>query len=98
MQTDCDRQNYGAFLLRVLLGALFIAHLYWKIAILPGGLTAWWSGLARRCTETASSFPTWTQISEAQHLVSSDRGGSVEVSPSVMGRVKLPIVTEPTGA
>ena len=35
---DLERQNVGAFLLRLLLGALFIAHLYWKIAILPGGL------------------------------------------------------------
>jgi putative oxidoreductase len=48
---DLERQNVGAFLLRLLLGALFIAHLYWKIAILPGGLPAWWNGLLR------SGFP-----------------------------------------
>ena len=35
----------GALLLRLLLGSLFLAHLYWKIAILPGGLPAWWQGL-----------------------------------------------------
>ena len=40
-------QDYGAFLLRVLLGCLFIAHLYWKLAIFPGGLAGWWSGLTR---------------------------------------------------
>jgi putative oxidoreductase len=51
VQTDLERQNVGAFLLRLLLGALFIAHLYWKIAILPGGLPAWWNGLLR------SGFP-----------------------------------------
>ncbi|HWD67877.1 MAG TPA: DoxX family membrane protein [Caulobacteraceae bacterium] len=36
----------GALLLRVLLGALFIAHLYWKFFLLKGGLHAWWEGLA----------------------------------------------------
>jgi putative oxidoreductase len=29
---------YGALLLRVLLGFLFWAHLYWKFFVLPGGL------------------------------------------------------------
>jgi putative oxidoreductase len=33
-------------LLRLLLGSLFIAHLYWKFAVFPGGLTRWWGGLA----------------------------------------------------
>ena len=32
-------------MLRVLLGLLFIAHLYWKFALFPGGLYAWWNGL-----------------------------------------------------
>jgi len=36
---------YAPLALRLLLGALFIAHLYWKIAVLPGGLLAWWSGM-----------------------------------------------------
>lgn len=35
-------------LLRCLLGILFIAHLYWKITVLPGGLEAWWLGLVRQ--------------------------------------------------
>jgi hypothetical protein len=29
---------YAPLVLRVMLGSLFIAHLYWKFAILPGGL------------------------------------------------------------
>jgi putative oxidoreductase len=37
----------GALLLRVLLGALFLAHLYWKFFVLKGGLHAWWEGLAK---------------------------------------------------
>jgi putative oxidoreductase len=37
----------GALLLRILLGALFIAHLYWKFLVLKGGFHAWWVGLAK---------------------------------------------------
>ena len=37
--------SYGVLLLRILLGALFVAHLYWKFAILKGGFTGWWNGL-----------------------------------------------------
>lgn len=33
----------AALVLRVSLGSLFIAHIYWKIAIFEGGFTAWWS-------------------------------------------------------
>ena len=33
----------AALLCRWTLGALFIAHLYWKFAVLPGGLDRWWS-------------------------------------------------------
>jgi putative oxidoreductase len=34
---------YAALLLRLTLGSLFIAHLYWKFAILPGGVEKWWA-------------------------------------------------------
>lgn len=37
----------GVLLLRVLLGALFIAHLYWKFFLLHGGFHAWWAGLTK---------------------------------------------------
>ena len=37
--------SYGVLALRILLGCLFIAHLYWKFAILKGGFTGWWNGL-----------------------------------------------------
>ena len=36
---------YGILLLRITLGCLFIAHLYWKFAILDGGLDKWWANL-----------------------------------------------------
>jgi putative oxidoreductase len=38
---------YAALLLRVTLGLMFLAHLYWKFEILPGGVHAWWSGLLK---------------------------------------------------
>ena len=44
----------AALLLRVTLGLLFIAHLYWKFAILPGGLNTWWSNFA------ANGYPSIT--------------------------------------
>lgn len=47
VQTEMEQRNAAAFLLRLLLGALFISHLYWKLAILSGGLSAWWDGLLR---------------------------------------------------
>lgn len=37
---------YGVLLLRVLLGLLFWAHLYWKFFVLPGGLTQWWGSFS----------------------------------------------------
>jgi putative oxidoreductase len=36
---------FAALLLRVTLGAYFIAHLYWKFALLKGGLPQWWAAL-----------------------------------------------------
>lgn len=38
--------QYAPLLLRLVLGSLFIAHLYWKFAILSGGLSRWWAGFA----------------------------------------------------
>jgi putative oxidoreductase len=37
---------WAVLLLRVCLGLLFIAHLYWKFAILDGGLDKWWANFA----------------------------------------------------
>jgi putative oxidoreductase len=37
----------AAFALRLLLGALFLAHLYWKFFVLPGGFAVWWAGLVK---------------------------------------------------
>jgi putative oxidoreductase len=47
MSTALDQRTapYAALLLRLTLGALFIAHLYLKFAIIDGGLARWWAGL-----------------------------------------------------
>jgi putative oxidoreductase len=37
---------YAPLLLRATLGSLFIAHLYWKFAVFPGGFDQWWSNFA----------------------------------------------------
>jgi putative oxidoreductase len=37
---------YAALLLRVTLGALFLAHLYWKFALLDGGVARWLASFA----------------------------------------------------
>jgi putative oxidoreductase len=51
---------WAALLLRITLGSLFIAHLYWKFAILPGGLNTWWSNFA---TNGYPSITPWYCIS-----------------------------------
>jgi len=38
---DQRKGPYAAVLLRVALGALFLAHLYWKSAVLDGGNDRW---------------------------------------------------------
>ena len=45
MAAGASSSGRTAFLLRLLLGALFISHLYWKFAVLPGGIHAWWVNL-----------------------------------------------------
>ena len=77
MQTDLERQNVGAFLLRLLLGALFIAHLYWKIAILSGGLPAWWNGLLR------SGYPAVVPA----YVLSAEIMGALLLIPGIFPRL-----------
>ncbi len=35
--------DLAALILRLTLGALFIAHIYWKCVLLDGGFAAWWA-------------------------------------------------------
>ena len=73
-----DRRTapYAALLLRVLLGGLFIAHLYWKFAVLPGGFERWWSGF------TTNGYPRFTPY----YAFSAELVGAVLLIPGVMTR------------
>lgn len=52
--------SYAPLVLRVMLGLLFIAHLYWKFAILPDGLNGWFSILE---SSGYPSFVSWYVLS-----------------------------------
>ena len=67
---------YGALALRLLLGGLFIAHLYWKFAVLPGGLGAWWAGLER------SGYPAVVPA----YVLSAELAGALLLIPGVLTR------------
>lgn len=47
---------YAIFLLRVTLGLLAIAHIYWKFYVLDGGLDAWWTNLNN------VGYPNWVIV------------------------------------
>jgi putative oxidoreductase len=74
-----DRPSDGsrtALVLRLLLGALFIAHLYWKFAILPGGVQAWWSNLV------AAGYPAFVPA----YVLSAELAGALLLIPGVAPR------------
>jgi len=50
MRAGFDQRTgpYAVLLLRLILGALFFTHLYWKFFVLPGGFDAWWGQFAAR--------------------------------------------------
>ena len=58
--TPTPAAPYAALLLRVKLGLMFLAHLYWKFEILPGGVYSWWSGLL---ANGYARFVPWYSIS-----------------------------------
>lgn len=66
----------GALLLRLLLGALFIAHLYWKFFLLPGGLQAWWQGILK------SGYPPFAPA----YVLSAEFAGALLLIPGVLSR------------
>jgi putative oxidoreductase len=76
MSTERETQDYGAFLLRLLLGSLFIVHLYWKIAMLPGGVAAWWHGLVQ------SGYPAFVPA----YVLSAEILGALLLIPGVQTR------------
>ena len=65
---------YAALLLRVTLGSLFIAHLYWKFAV--RGFDAWWSGLH------AAGYPTAALI----YVLCAEFAGALLLIPGIFTR------------
>ena len=68
--------DHVALFLRMLLGALFIAHLYWKLAILPGGVNAWWGNLI------ANGYPAFVPA----YVLSAELFGALLLIPGVLAR------------
>jgi putative oxidoreductase len=64
----------AALLLRLTLGALFIAHLYWKFAI--RGFDAWWDGLH------AAGYPTFVVI----YVLCAEFAGALFLIPGIFTR------------
>lgn len=70
------RGDSTALLLRLLLGSLFIAHLYWKFAILPGGVQTWWTNLA------GAGYPPIVPA----YVLSAEFAGALLLIPGVLTR------------
>lgn len=62
--------------LRLLIGSLFIAHLYWKFYLLPGGVQAWSGGLVK------SGYPTIVPA----YVLSAEFAGALLLIPGVLSR------------
>ena len=63
-------------MLRVLLGLLFIAHLYWKFVLFPGGLHAWWNGLV------GNGYPAFVPL----YVLSAEIAGALLLIPGIFTR------------
>jgi putative oxidoreductase len=74
--SDAPGGDRIALLLRLLLGSLFIAHLYWKLAILPGGLGTWWNNLL------ANGYPAFVPA----YVLSAELAGALLLIPGVLTR------------
>jgi putative oxidoreductase len=63
-------------MLRVLLGLLFIAHLFWKLVLFPGGLHAWWNGLV------GNGYPAFIPL----YVLSAEVAGALLLIPGIFTR------------
>ena len=73
---DTRTAPYAALLLRMTLGALAIAHVYWKFYVLPGGLDAWWQNL------NTQGYPDWV----VYYVLSGEIAGALLLIPGVWTR------------
>jgi putative oxidoreductase len=67
---------WAVLLLRLSLGLLFIAHLYWKFVILDGGLDKWWANFA------AQGYPAITPW----YCISAEFAGALLLIPGIWTR------------
>jgi putative oxidoreductase len=67
---------YAALLLRIALGFLFIAHLYWKFFVRPDGLPGWWLNLSN------NGYPDWVVI----YVLSAEFLGALCLIPGIAAR------------
>ena len=65
-----------ALLLYLLLGSLFIVHLYWKFAIFPDGLAAWWDNLLK------AGYPAFVPA----YVLSAELAAALLLIPGVLTR------------
>jgi putative oxidoreductase len=68
--------RFAPLILRLLLGALFVAHLYWKFFVLPGGFPAWWDGLLK------NGYPAYVPF----YVISAEAVGALLLIPGVAAR------------
>ena len=73
-----DRRSapYAIFFLRVTLGLLAIAHIYWKFYVLDGGLDAWWTNL------NAVGYPNWVVL----YVLSAEFVAAICLIPGIYAR------------
>ena len=72
---DTRTGPWALLLLRLLIGALFIAHLYWKFFLLPKGFTGWWTGLS-------AHYPAFVPY----YVVSAEAVGALLIIPGIWAR------------
>lgn len=68
--------HYAPLLLRVTLGSFFIAHLYWKFMVFPGGFRQWWSNFA------VNGYPPFVPW----YVISAELAGALFLIPGIFTR------------
>jgi putative oxidoreductase len=73
---DMRTAPYAALLLRVTLGFLFIAHLYFKFYVRDGGFEGWWTNLNN------NGYPDWVVF----YVVVAETIGAICLIPGILTR------------
>ncbi len=73
---DARLAPYATFFLRVTLGSLAIAHLYWKFFVREDGLVGWWANL------NTNGYPDWV----VWYVLSAEFAGAILLIPGIFTR------------